>query len=772
MSRAPQAQPPTADNGARDLPGLTDLVRRRGPTHGDAISLTFDDGPGSRTEEAVDVLDAHGAKGTFFFVGEKVRGREAVLDRMLRAGHEIGNHSFHHLFHPSLGEIASASAQLQALTGVAPRLYRPPFGAIDRPTALAIREEGMTPVTWDVDSEDVFPVLEGLAPEGVHHNVIDRVRPGSIVLLHDGSWWSRAVEALPAMVETLLERGFRLVTVSELFAEAAAPSPGPDVSPERPTPAGDSRPTRARRWLARRAALGSWAHEVASTPSAVLHSALGRREHLETLKPREVLALLERQSGEDDQLGRAIVARVATNPVAFARLADRVLELDRAHLRWVLAGLAEAVVWTGALNWTGVLTLIDATLDEDSAGLEPARREAAVLLDHALGAGTVAREFAEHVWRVIERLSWSGLDATVEEAGDDREEQVRLSAMGAVMRYAAWAGGSGGLRALPEVRDNLDAHLDPAREPSEAVRGVYGSQLAQLLSLDRDWLAARISAILPSDPEHAGMRRAAWDRHLLWGVPGAELFRILDGEYRREVESLPAARQLRRGDHGDPGRMVARHLGVLLWSGAIDLAENGVLSAFLARSAPDDLAYLVKLMGVPGLLGPGLRQPSPSRTGRDDATVDEPLQRRLTALWEAVGREATRRAPEETQKILAPFGAWYAGGALEAGWLDAELGKLLSQRVLVEPVFRVLERLALRAAEKPGAAVELTAKWAELAGEWDLIATEKSLREIVRHALTCRDPSVRSQARALERTLTGLSRPSQPVDAGQSAFAP
>lgn len=198
----------------RDLSDLRFLVKKRGDPDGNAVALTFDDGPVGRTADAIEILGAHGVRATFFMVGEKVPGREPLLRRMIDAGHEIGNHSYHHQYHPSERDVASTSALLRGITGVAPRSYRPPFGAIDRPMALAVHEAGMTPVNWDVDSEDVFPIFQGLEPEKVYENVVGRVRPGSIVLLHDGGGDAvHTIKALPMIIRGIRQEGLRFVTI-------------------------------------------------------------------------------------------------------------------------------------------------------------------------------------------------------------------------------------------------------------------------------------------------------------------------------------------------------------------------------------------------------------------------------------------------------------------------------------------------------------------------------------------------------------------------------
>lgn len=213
----------------RDFSDLAELVHVRG---GDGsrrnrrFALTFDDGPVLQTYDVLRALEAKGARGTFFLVGRKVGGHEALVRRIVAGGHEIGNHSFGHDAYPEPEDLGAASSILKRVAGVRPRLYRPPFGAVDRAGAEAARAQGMEVTLWSVDSEDGMPLEDGIPADRVIANVVTRARPGAIALLHDGLPWSHAAAAVPDLIDELQGRGFELVTVSELLAEED-PAPAP-----------------------------------------------------------------------------------------------------------------------------------------------------------------------------------------------------------------------------------------------------------------------------------------------------------------------------------------------------------------------------------------------------------------------------------------------------------------------------------------------------------------------------------------------------------------
>lgn len=192
-----------------------------------AVALTFDDGPGEATGDILDTLAGRGAHATFFIVGNQVPAREHLLRRVVAEGHGIGNHT---MTHPRFGvDRVSVRSELQDLsqlvlstTGARPRFFRPPFGILDREALSAARRLRMRTFLWDVDPQD----WRGLRADEISDAVLAAVRPGSIILLHDGGGSRRATaEALPQILDGLSDRGHPVVTLSELSSRANAQRP-------------------------------------------------------------------------------------------------------------------------------------------------------------------------------------------------------------------------------------------------------------------------------------------------------------------------------------------------------------------------------------------------------------------------------------------------------------------------------------------------------------------------------------------------------------------
>lgn len=197
--------------GCTSRPGQTVAT---GPTVARDVALTFDDGPSStQTPAILETLDHLDARATFFEEGRHVIGHEALMREILLDGDEIGNHSFDHPHYPGFLELASTNRRIREATGFEPCLFRPPYGLIDPAVAQAAVGNNLQTILWSFDAGDDHHVPAAR----MQAHVIEAARPGSIVLMHDGGHHPQTPLALPRIIEGLRERGFRLVTVSELL---------------------------------------------------------------------------------------------------------------------------------------------------------------------------------------------------------------------------------------------------------------------------------------------------------------------------------------------------------------------------------------------------------------------------------------------------------------------------------------------------------------------------------------------------------------------------
>jgi peptidoglycan/xylan/chitin deacetylase (PgdA/CDA1 family) len=189
-----------------------------GNGHGNAVALTFDDGPGPYTDQVLSLLRDAGARATFFLVGNRLQDwpSEAREDAAVGA---VGNHTWSHPHLPALPrwlvwlELQRTQWADAAATGSSPRLFRAPYEQRSPMTDGVVSSLGLLQVLWSVDSRDDVPNARATR---VARTVIAGLRPGAIVLMHDIHPWT--LQALPQILQAIRTRGLRAMTVPELLA--------------------------------------------------------------------------------------------------------------------------------------------------------------------------------------------------------------------------------------------------------------------------------------------------------------------------------------------------------------------------------------------------------------------------------------------------------------------------------------------------------------------------------------------------------------------------
>ncbi len=191
------------------------------------ISLTFDDGPDPEvTPQVLDALKAAGAKASFFCIGKKLEAYPGIAKRIYEEGHELCNHSYAHSRTLNFALEAAMQAEIQkgenAVKAVTGReqspLYRPPVGLKSPPLARVVNRLGIKVVAWSLHAHDTGSAKADQISSGV----LDRIRSGDIVVMHDGhdlDGKSRpeAAHAVSKILQGLGDKGLKSVTVSELL---------------------------------------------------------------------------------------------------------------------------------------------------------------------------------------------------------------------------------------------------------------------------------------------------------------------------------------------------------------------------------------------------------------------------------------------------------------------------------------------------------------------------------------------------------------------------
>ncbi|MDZ8053465.1 MAG: polysaccharide deacetylase family protein [Aulosira sp. ZfuVER01] len=209
-----------------------------------AIALTFDDGPSPKnTAQVLEILKKNQIKATFFVVGEMVQTYPKVAKQIVADGHALGNHTWDHSYHHmdtamAASEIDRTADIIYKTTGVKTALFRPPGGYLHNGLADYAKNQNYAVMMWSSLSGDANRHTPQVA--GMIKNVVNDVKPGSIVLMHDGGGnRSRTVKALPGIIAGLKAKGYKCVTVSELLEmqakeEAIAKKAAPAVTKDEP----------------------------------------------------------------------------------------------------------------------------------------------------------------------------------------------------------------------------------------------------------------------------------------------------------------------------------------------------------------------------------------------------------------------------------------------------------------------------------------------------------------------------------------------------------
>ena len=192
----------------------------RGPLEGSHAYLTFDDGPDPQwTPRLLDALAQAGVRATFFVIGEAARRSPDLVRRTLAEGHGIGNHTWSHR-HPWLmseraarREVRDGAAAIADVTGRQAALFRPPHGRVRRCMIEEAQHHGQSLVLWSRSAIDWGP----FGHAGSISRRLDAIRPGDIVLMHDGQRSSnrpqQLLQVLPALLARMKARGLESVPV-------------------------------------------------------------------------------------------------------------------------------------------------------------------------------------------------------------------------------------------------------------------------------------------------------------------------------------------------------------------------------------------------------------------------------------------------------------------------------------------------------------------------------------------------------------------------------
>ena len=186
------------------------------------VALTVDDGPDPRfTPKLLDILKENNVQASFFVVGSQLEKYPDIGRRLVEEGNEVGNHTYSHPKLPDedtnqiINEIVQGAEVIQKVLDTKPKYFRAPKGLFNNDVLRVANEQGEMVIMWSITLEH----HTSPTPHDMAMRIIDKISPGGIILMHDGRLdRTRSIEALPILIKGLQEKGYKLVTLSELLA--------------------------------------------------------------------------------------------------------------------------------------------------------------------------------------------------------------------------------------------------------------------------------------------------------------------------------------------------------------------------------------------------------------------------------------------------------------------------------------------------------------------------------------------------------------------------
>ncbi|NLX70692.1 MAG: polysaccharide deacetylase family protein [Clostridiales bacterium] len=192
------------------------------PASDNRIALTFDDGPDPHiTPLVLDILEEYNTVATFFVIGENAQKYPEVVQRIVKSGHQLANHSWSHkrptsiTVYDLIDEVNKTQKVIEEKYACT-KFFRPPYGLVTSEQMQQLKLDGYKVIVWSVDSMDWYTT----SPQQIQKCVLDKVHPGAIILMHSaGGYHNRqaTIQALPNIISELKKRGYQFVTLDQIL---------------------------------------------------------------------------------------------------------------------------------------------------------------------------------------------------------------------------------------------------------------------------------------------------------------------------------------------------------------------------------------------------------------------------------------------------------------------------------------------------------------------------------------------------------------------------
>lgn len=470
----------------------------------------------------------------------------------------------------------------------------------------------------------------------------------------------------------------------------------------------------------------------------------------------------ERMGPSREGLGRILSDLIFQDPEAYAEAAEQFMGLQPTYVRSLLSALRDVLRAERGFSWGAVLKLcswivvqpVDSGEEsnaEEDVGWKWSRKAIADLLSEGLSSGEqeIPFDLREQVWGILEPLTSDEDPTTEHEAkygGSNMDpptlslNTIRGEAMHALIKYGLWVRRNGpdseapsSFDKRPEVREVLEAHLDPDRDPSLAIRAVYGQWFPWIALLDRQWAESQVTAIFPAEEALSEFRDAAWDTYVVFCSPFDTCLELLEGEYLKAIDRIGL-----RGDRQrrleDPDQGLAHHLMTYYWRGKLDLEDpEGLLHRFFSKAPGQLRGDAIDFIGRSLDNTPGPGEPD--------------VLERLERLWEWRSGLINKTNTSDYEDELGAFAWWFHSGKFKDEWAVANLKDVLAFRPKVEGAHLVAQSLITLADSRPGDAIELLTLLVRTSHkDWGILGWKDEARSVIQTVLATDEASTKEAA--------------------------
>lgn len=417
------------------------------------------------------------------------------------------------------------------------------------------------------------------------------------------------------------------------------------------------------------------------------------------LKPKDVLDYLASWKQQEEGpviepsyggLGRDLTEIVKESPKEFSQLAMEFWNkgLRPAYIYHLLQGLREASNSAKEFPWEEVMKLLEKLFlgadlpkvsreDFFDAGWSEVKSAGINLVEEGLNRSSIVPELGDRVWKILERALQDPSPTLEEEdkligaegRGGWDPAMVALNtargrAMHAAIEYALWCSRNSKKPYLAkEVRAVFEDKLEPKKEPTRAIRSVYGQYLPNIVYLDREWFLKNKDRIFGGTPE---LGRTAWDTFIFFNAVYKDVYPLIKDKYLDAINSVIIT--YKRGGARDPEWALAEHVMILYLNDLEDLKDGSLVDIFFKKVPPKLKAHAI------GFVGRDLKKFDPDRMVE--------VRERLKKLWEKRIKES------DSSEELEQFGWWFSNSPFSReDSIKLLLGTLEKTKGVVEPTY-------------------------------------------------------------------------------------